>query len=83
MQITVKLFATLEKYAPDTVKRPAAGQPFSVDMPEPSTIADVLTKLGIPEREVKVAFVDGRARANIFRLAPGAEVGIFPPVGGG
>jgi len=83
VQITVELLATLEKYAPETVQRPAAGRPFELDVPEPSTITGVLTQLGIPEREVKVAFVDGRARASIFRLAPGAEVGIFPPIGGG
>ena len=80
MNITVKLFASLQMYAPEGQ---AAGEPFEVALPAPCTIADLIAHLEIPKREVKVAFVDGRARADIFRLKPGAEVGIFPPVGGG
>ena len=80
MNVTVKLFAMLSRYAPDQQK---AGEPFDVVLPEGSTIDDLIAHLGIPDREVKVAFADGRARAGVFRLEPGAEVGIFPPVGGG
>jgi sulfur carrier protein ThiS len=80
MNVTVKLFAMLNRYAPDARK---SGDPFSVELPENSTIDDLVAHLGIPDREVKVAFVDGRARAGMFRLQSGAEVGIFPPVGGG
>jgi molybdopterin converting factor small subunit len=80
MDVTVKLFAMLNRYAPEEQK---AGEPFTVTLPDKSTIADLMAHLDIPDREVKVAFVDGRARALPFRLAPGAEVGIFPPVGGG
>lgn len=85
MKVTVKLFAMLQRYAPEETAGPdpSAGRPFEVELPEPSTIADLLAHLGIPDREVKVTFVDGRARAPIFRLSPGAEVGIFPPIGGG
>lgn len=82
MEITVKLFAMLTRYGPGDVER-RAGTPFPVTMPEGSTIADLLTQLGVPDREVKVAFVDGRARSTLYRLSPGAEVGIFPPIGGG
>jgi len=78
--VKVKLFATLQRYAPGGQ---AAGEPFAVEVPEGSCIADVVALLGIAEREVKVAFVEGRARAERFRLFDGAEVGIFPPVGGG
>ena len=80
MNITVKLFAMLDRYAPDQQK---AGELFSVDIPEGSTIDDLIAYLGIPDREVKVAFVDGRARAGAYRLNPDVEVGVFPPVGGG
>ena len=80
MHVTVKLFAMLDRYAPDKQK---AGEPFSVDIPEGSTIEDLIALLGIPERAMKVAFVDGRARAGVFRLYPDAVVGVFPPVGGG
>ena len=80
MNVTVKLFAMLDRYAPD---HQSAGQPFDITLPEGSTIADLFAQLSIPDREVKVAFVNGRARGRIFRLGPGDEVGIFPPVGGG
>ena len=80
MRLTVKLFAMLKQYAPQQQK---PGEPFIVELPEGSTINDLLAQLGIPERVVKVTFVDGHARGSIFRLKPDAEVGIFPPVGGG
>ena len=80
MDVTVKLFAMLKCYAPEGHR---SGQPFAIALPEGSTIADLLDRLDIPEREVKVTFVDGRVRSPQVTLEPGAEVGIFPPVGGG
>ncbi len=80
MVIKVKLFAILRRYAPEGN---ALGEAFEVDLPESSTIADLIEHLQIRKREVKVAFVDGRARADVYRLKPGEEVGIFPPIGGG
>ena len=80
MQIKVKLFANLQRYAPEGQ---LAGTPFAVELPDSGAIADLVTHLSIPPREVKVAFVGGRARAQAYRLKSGDEVGIFPPVGGG
>jgi sulfur carrier protein ThiS len=80
VDVTVKLFAMLKRYAPEGYR---SGQPFGVTLPEDSTIADLLDYLDIPEREVKVTFVDGRVRSPQVTLEPGAEVGIFPPIGGG
>ncbi len=80
MEVRVKLFATLQKYAPDGVK---VGEAFTVTLPEKSRIVDLMGKLGMPPAEVKVAYVDGRARAEVYRLKGGEEVGFFPPVGGG
>jgi molybdopterin converting factor small subunit len=80
MKVQVKLFATLQRYAPDGKK---AGDPFEVELPEKSNIGDLTTQLGIRPREAKVAFVNGRARAEMYRLKEGDEIGLFPPVGGG
>jgi molybdopterin converting factor small subunit len=80
VNVTVKLFANLQQYAPDGVK---AAQPFEVEVPDGGTIEELLDVLGIPKRETKVAFVNGRGRAHGYRLQPDDEVGIFPPVGGG
>ncbi len=79
MDIQVKLFATLQKYAPS----PEIGVRFPLELPSGSTIADVMKHLGIPETEVKISYVNGRARADAYRLKDGDEVGIFPPIGGG
>ena len=79
MLVNVKLFATLQRYKPDI----PAGQIFSIELPEKSKIADLINKLQIRPNEVKVIFVNDRARAEIYRLKDGDEVGIFPPIGGG
>ena len=79
MQVNVKLFATLQRYKPEVF----AGEVFVVELPEKSTLADLVAHLEIRANEVKVMFVNGRARAEMYRLQEGDEVGIFPPVGGG
>jgi molybdopterin converting factor small subunit len=79
MHINVKLFATLQRYKPEVF----AGEVFVVELPEKSTLADLVAHLKIRANEVKTMFVNGRARAEMYRLKDGDEVGIFPPVGGG
>jgi len=79
VEVRVKLYATLVRY----VEGIRAGQPISLNLPEGSTIRDVLTVLKIPEEEVKVAFVAGRACPWDTVLKDGDEVGIFSPIGGG
>ena len=79
MQINVKLFATLQRYKPDVF----AGEVFVVELPGESTLADLVAHLEIRANEVKTMFVNGRARAEMYRLQDGDEVGVFPPVGGG
>ena len=81
MQVTVKLHAMLgERYAPKGI---APGDPFTVDLPDRSTVADLVAQLSIRANEVKVAYVNGQARAEQYRLRPDDEVGFFPPIGGG
>ncbi len=80
MKIKVKLFATLTAFAPHGER---AGEPFEVELPENSDIADLWQHLNIPAEEVKVSFVNGIARSQYYILHEGDEVGIFPPIGGG
>jgi sulfur carrier protein ThiS len=80
MQVWVKLFATLRPYAPEGT---AIGQPFAVQLPEASSVADLIALLHLPAQEVKVVFVGGRICSEDYLLLPEAEVGIFPPIGGG
>ena len=79
MRVHVKLFATLRRY----VKSAVYGVPLEVDLDEGATIADLVHHLNLPAEEVKLAFVNARARPDDWRLEQGDEVGIFPPVGGG
>jgi len=79
MNVRVKLYATLSRY----VSGVTSGSPLEVELPEDSTLADLVARLALPPQEVKVIFVNGRAREPDYRLAPGDEVGIFPPIGGG
>lgn len=81
MRVTVKLHAMLgERYTPEGV---APGEPFAVELPERSTVADLVAQLGVRANEVKVVYVNGEARAELYRLRPADEVGFFPPIGGG
>ena len=79
MRVNVKLFATLVSFVPGS----KAGVPFEFELPDDSTILDLMSQLSLPEREIKVAFVNGRVQPADFQLQHGYEVGIFPPIGGG
>lgn len=77
--VHVKLFATLRHYRTGL----GIGEAFPVELPEGSTIGDLIRQLGIPEGEVKLIFVNALFREADHVLADGDELGIFPPVGGG
>ena len=79
IQVRVKLFATLGRYALNGV----AGAPFDMEFSEGATLGNVVDRLNLPHKEVKVFFVNGRARSKDWILKPGDEVGIFPLVAGG
>ena len=79
MQVQVKLFANLCRYFNNILP----GIPFQVEMPEGATLSDLVNHLKLPREEVKVFFVNGRARPLDWTLEPGDEVGIFPLVAGG
>ena len=88
MRIQAKLFATLIRIVPDRIQERypqsvRAGSPLTIDLPEGSTLADLVDHLGLPQEKVRVTFVNGRVRPRDHVLAAGDEVGIFPPVGGG
>jgi molybdopterin synthase sulfur carrier subunit len=79
MQVRVKLFATLGRYALNGV----AGAPFEMEFSEGAILDHIVDRLDLPPEEVKVFFVNGRARPKDWILKPGDEVGIFPLVAGG
>ncbi len=77
MKLTVRLYATLRGLV-------AGGQSeLTIEMPEGATVADVITRVGIPEGFVRKVFVAGVAQDPEFVLYEGAELGMFPPIAGG
>ncbi|MHB8829618.1 MAG: MoaD/ThiS family protein [Syntrophales bacterium] len=79
MRVQVKLFATLRHYAPSA----SVGHPFEVDLAEGAAVADLIRQLNVPAEEVKMVYVNARARPEDWPLEAGNEVGIFPLIGGG
>lgn len=79
MRVRVKLFASLCRY----VKDAAPGIPVEMEVPEGGTVTDIVDRLRLPREEVKVFFVNGRARDIDWPLKAGDDVGIFPLVAGG
>lgn len=79
MKVDVYLYATLSKYLPAD----ASNRGATLDVGEKSRIRDVVHHLEIPEKRIKLIFVNGvHARMDTL-LAEGDRVGMFPPVGGG
>jgi molybdopterin converting factor small subunit len=88
MKVTAKIFATLVQRVPEQIAERypqgiRAGTPLEVELPQASTLADLVDHLALPREKVRVIFVNGRAQPLDYRLVPGDEVGMFPPIGGG
>ena len=88
MKVYVKLFATLVQLVPEEIaaRYPQgirAGTLLEIELSPASTLADVVDYLALPREKVRVIFVNGRAQPLDYRLVPGDEVGMFPPIGGG
>jgi len=75
VQVSLKLFATLQRF----VQTQADNYSIQSD----TTVGELIDKLGLPEKQVKLIFIDG-VRGGIHTVLHGGErIGIFPPVGGG
>jgi len=79
IEVEVRLYATLRKYSPET----GIGEPMILQVPEGERLSDLLTRLGIPQHEVKTAFVNSRHQDEDYQLRDGDRVALFPPVAGG
>jgi sulfur carrier protein ThiS len=79
MNIDVALFAYLADYQPDGLGG-RASRAFALT--EGTTIADLITSLGLPD-EPRIVFVNGRHAEEPDALHDGDRLAIFPPVAGG
>jgi len=75
MGIEIKLFATLAPYLPEN------SDDFPID--EGETIKSLVNKLGIPEKDVTLMFINSLRSTPDSEIADKDRVGLFPPVGGG
>lgn len=74
MKITVKLFATLRDYGPEIQV---------LNVPEGSTIEEVVESLDLPEDIPLLRIVNGVHGGPEKTLEDGDVLALFPPVGGG
>jgi len=79
VNVEVRLFATLARDA-----NVAAGSPVPVNLPDRSTLTELLGLLHIAEDRIHLVIIDGRVmHERFFPLVDGCRIGLFPPVGGG
>jgi len=74
VKIEVHCFATLKKYTPNS---------GILEIPEGTKVCEVLEKLGIDKKEVKVIFINGKHAKLDSELKNQDRLGLFPAVGGG
>lgn len=76
MQIDVKLYGDLKKYAPGDQTD------FVLTLDPGATLQDVLKRLSIPN-EHHVSLINGRRAAKETRFEGGDTLVLFPPISGG
>ena len=74
MQITVKLFATLQRYGPEEQL---------IRVSDGTTVADLITLLSIPEPMAALRIVNGVHVPKDHPLHEGDVLSLFPPIAGG
>lgn len=77
-RIELRLFGHLRDYLP------APGDPgVWIEIPEGSSLEDLICRLGIPSSDPKIVLVNGlhAGREQVLREAD--RVSIFPPIAGG
>jgi len=79
MNIDVHLYATLAEFLPAG----AADRTCRLEFDAGARVSDIIERLGIPEKSVKLIFVNGVHAAKTTKVKDNDRVGFFPPVGGG
>ncbi len=74
MQIEVRLFAGLRKYAEDKSR---------IELEDGADVRDFMERIGVPADEVAIILVNGRHAGQDRLLQDGEAVFLFPPLAGG
>jgi len=77
MDISLKCFATLVEADKCDYKNST-----SRNLPEGTTVRELLDREGIPEKDVKLIFVNGKKTSLDTPLRNGDRVGLAPATGG-
>ena len=75
ISVNINLFATLRSFLPDA--------PKAMTVSQGTRVKDLVKTIGIPEKDVKLIFINGKREMLSYVLKENDRVGIFPPVGGG
>lgn len=78
MRITVKLHGTLRKFLPA-----GATNAVVLDFGDRATVADIVTRLGIPAGHAKIIISGDQQLEPTAVLHEGQEINLFPPLAGG
>ena len=79
MKINLNLYASLAEYLPDR----ARGNPNSLELPEGTTIKQLIEQLHIPPDTPRIIFLNGVHAPLEALLNDGDRLGMFPPLAGG
>lgn len=79
MRVTVRLYASLEKYEPKGVQ----GGGIGVELDDGARVEDALVRLGIPLAHAKVIVSNDEHIEATTRLRDGQHVDLYPPISGG
>jgi sulfur carrier protein ThiS len=83
MRVQIALFASLSQYLPEAEPADRVGaHAVETDLPDGTTVGQVITSLGLPN-EPRIVFLDGKHARDGHVLAEGERLAIFPPVAGG
>ena len=74
MEIEIRLFASLRKYANDKSR---------IEMEDYANVSDFIERIGVPPSEVAIILVNGRHAHQDQRLHDGEAVSLFPAIAGG
>jgi sulfur carrier protein ThiS len=84
VQITFKLFASLQDYLPAAARKT---NDLAVELAEGTTVQQVIERFGLPQQSCHLVLIDGHfvpasARNNCI-LKNGNTLAIWPPIAGG
>ncbi|ABW68307.1 MoaD/ThiS family protein [Desulfosudis oleivorans] len=79
MKIEIRLFASLAPYG----KTPLISPEGMMECKPPTTVADLVEALAVPQDEIKLVFLNGKHAGLDAAVKEGDRIGLFPPVGGG